>query len=147
MLFTFHLLALAERRIGMHPSQYPVQAVRRDASRFFAFPPDPPCVLWPPASSPGHCLLAGSNLVNLACAWHSATCRFCGSALAPLVPPAGGVGGLLLSATIAWQISLGCAVHPLPNGCDALQPLSSVRWTLLQISSRSLAVGSLEPLA
>ena len=121
----------------------PVQAMQRDASRFSLFPPGPPCVPWPPANASlpaaAWSILHTHGILQLVV--------FAGLHLAPLVPPAGGVGGLLLSTTIAWKISLGYAVHPLPNGGDALQPLSSVRWALLQISSRSLAVGSLEPFA
>ena len=117
--------------------------MRRDASRFsLSHPTHPVCLgLRPNASLPAAAwsILRTHGILQLVV--------FAGLHLAPLVPPAGGVGGLLLSTTIAWKISLGYAVHPLPNGGDALQPLSSVRWALLQISSRSLAVGSLEPFA
>ena len=115
---------------------------------FLAFPPDPPCVLWPPASSPCQCLLVGYSRVNLACAWHSTTYRFCGSAFGFSCSTSRWCGlSFCFQSTLSEPFSLGHAVHPLPNGCDALQSLSSVRRTFLQIRSRSLAVGSLEPLA
>ena len=98
----FHQLALAEWRMKYIPRKSGSSRATRCIS-FFAFPPDPPCVLWPPASLPYHCFLVGCSRITLACAWHSTTYRLCGSPFgfsASLVPPAGGVGSPPASCTL-----------------------------------------------
>ena len=100
--FMFHQLAFAEWRMKYIPRKSGSSRATRCIS-FFAFPPDPPCVLWPPASLPYHCFLVGCSRITLACAWHSTTYRLCGSPFgfsASLVPPAGAVGSPPASCTL-----------------------------------------------